>query len=239
MAAKLNGDRKKRYWKLSRWIVCGTGLMVGFVLVVAWILYRSAQSEPEFYRIALAVSQVENSKFGDQFETRLLDLQNAARSKKRWRGTFSDSEFNGWLATDLTEKFPESLPADFVSPRIQIRPNELKLAFGCNMGRWNVIVLVEADVFSTEVPGEIAIRIGSVRAGWIPIPVSSLADRVTESLRRAGIRVAWTELEGDPVAVLTLPPGFVKLGGARVELESIRLVEGSMELIGATDLEKD
>ena len=209
------------------------------VLVVGWLIYKSAQTLPEFYQTALEVSAESNSAQGDLFETKVIDLQNAARTKTAWQAAFTSAEINGWLATDLMEKFPESLPAMIVDPRIAIGPNQLKLAVKYRSSRLSAIIVAAVDVFSTDSPGQIAVRIEYVRAGWLPIPVASIADRVSESLRRSGIRVVWTEMEGTPVALLTLPADFVKLGGSRVELEAIQLLDESLVLTGTSALEEE
>ncbi len=237
MAVSRVGDRNHWIWKLLR-IGMRVGVVVlSIVAMVGWLIYRSAQTVPEFYQTALAVSAEENATQGDVFETKFFDLQNAARSTSQWQAKFSEAEINGWLASDLPEKFPETLPSFVVDPRVTLNPSQLKLAVRYQTPRLSAIIVAEADVFTTEVPGQIAVRIASVRAGWLPIPVAKIADRITASLRQSNIRVAWTEENGSSVALLTLPPDFVKLGNRRVELESIQIMDQELVLIGKSDLD--
>jgi hypothetical protein len=239
VTAHVVGDRKKWYRRLLRFLIRVSLMLLVVVTLLGWLVYRSAQFLPEFYQSALAVDEDLNATQGDVFETKLLDLQNDARSKTKWQATFSEAEVNGWLASDLLEKFPESLPENVLDPRIAISPNRLNLAVRLQSPRLSAVVVAEVDVFVTEVPGQIAIRIEYVRAGWIPIPVTRIADQLAQSLRRSRIRVSWTEMEGVPVALLTLPPDLVKLGNSRVELESIQLLEDTLVLTGVSIEEKN
>ena len=220
---------------LRRWFRFLLRLITMVIVVLGigiWMVYYSAQKEPEFYQAALLVDEQEEAEQGDVFEKNVLDLQNDARLNREWRAVFTEAQINGWLASDFPAKFPNTLPRQVSDPRVGIDEDVLRIAFRFNSRRLKGIVQAEVDAFCTEVPGQIAIRIKKVGSGLVPIPVNSIADRISNSLRRLGADVQWIEIERDPVALIGLPPDKVRLGDKLIELESIQLLENELVLTG-------
>jgi hypothetical protein len=209
-------------------------ITVVVVGVAIWVIYASAQKEPEFYQVALSLSEQAQAEQGDGFEKQLIELQNNARTQRQWQAVFTEVQINGWLASDFSEKFPNSLPRNVSDPRVGIEQDMLRIAFRFNSTRVKGIVQAEADAFCTEIPGQIAVRIRSVRSGLVPIPMNSIADRVSAALRRLGARVQWTEIDRDPVALIDLPPDKVKFGNKRITIEAIQLLEQQLVLTGTS-----
>lgn len=207
-------------------------ICLALVLSVGWLLYRTAQTEPDFYREALAVSPNLSEEQGDALEVKILELQNAARTKKEWQTTFSDAEINGWLASDLVEKFPRALPGTVSQPRIEILANQFRLAMRFQSGWIKAVVVAEGDLYSTDVPGQIGLQLNSVQAGWLPIPVANIADEITSSLRRSGVSVEWVQANRASVAMMTLPEDWVKLGEATLELDAMQLQDHHLAVSG-------
>lgn len=208
-------------------------LVAVFLLCIAiWVIYASAQREPDFYKVALELEKQTLAEQGIAFERQVLDLQNNARTMRQWQAVFTDDQINGWLASDFPEKFPGALPHSVSDPRVGIDKNALRVAFRFNSGRIKGIVQAEVDAFCTDVPGQIAIRIKKVSSGWVPIPVNSIADRISAALRRLGAQVEWSEIDSDPVALIEIPADKVRIGDKRVTIESIQLLENKLVLIG-------
>ena len=84
---------------------------------------------PEFYRAVLEVDQERAAANGFQLEQNLVRLQNAARTKQPWRVELTQEQINGWLVSDLPEKFPGSLPEQIQDPRVAIEDDILKFGF--------------------------------------------------------------------------------------------------------------
>jgi hypothetical protein len=228
-----------------RWLPRPMRLAIRFLLITVivvgvgiWVLYTSAQKEPEFYQKALSLTEQAQTQLGDDFEKQLIELQNSARTEDRWQAVFEEAQINGWLASDFPEKFANSLPRNFSEPRIGIEQDVFRFAFRFKSTRVNGIIQAEVNAFCTKVPGQIAVRIKGVRSGLVPIPVNSIADRVSAALRQLGAQVEWTEIDRDPVALISLPPDKVKLGNKRVMIEAIQILEKKLVLSGTSvDLE--
>jgi hypothetical protein len=200
--------------------------------IAVWILYLSAQKEPKFYQQALAISEQTLAAEGDEFEKRVLELQNDARTKIEWQVVFTESQLNGWLAADLSKKFPNALPPQVSDLRVGLSKDDLRIACRVKSGRFKGIVQARADAFCTDVPGQIAIQVKQVGTGLLPIPINSIADRVSESLRRVGLPVEWSEIDSDPVALISLPGDTMKIGDHRIQIESIQMLEKKMVVSG-------
>jgi hypothetical protein len=58
-------------------------------------------------------------------------------------------------------------------------------------------------------------------------------DGITDAARRSNLRIVWRQVDGDPVALVTLAP---TAGGRRiVRIDTIRLEEGQLVVAGTTD----
>ena len=69
----------------------------------------------------------------------------------------------------------------------------------------------------------------------IPINIERWADRITQSLNRRSIAVTWSQLEGDPVALITVPIRYT--GEEEMEVKVIEVEENRIVLVGETILE--
>ncbi len=210
-------------------------IAIGFVAAITWWLFSVAQQEPNFYRAALTLT-TDYVIEGDEFEKRLLDLQNEARTKQEWQGVFLESQINGWLNADFPDRFPDALPPNIAEPRIALAENKLQVAFKYDSQRLKRVIIVqgELDVFCTEVPGQLAVQIKHVKSGLIPIPISSIADRVTSTLRQMGADVEWTEVNGDPLALINIPVEKIRIGNRQIEIAGIQLLEKKLVLTGTS-----
>ena len=227
----VSASRLPRLIRTLVWCLIATLILM---LAGCWILYSAAQNMPDFYRQAMSIDAQEAVEQGDEFERRLLDLQNTARSKEQWQAIFSEDQINGWLMSDFPEKFPDVLPPFVSDPQVGVKEDGVSLAFRYDTRRLSGIAHVEVDVFGTEEPGQIAIRIKQARSGFIPIPVASIANRVTGMMQRLNIVVTWSEIEGDPTALVDLPSNQFVLGDKSIELESVQLLDQQIVLSGSS-----
>ena len=210
-------------------------ILAAFLLLlfgVAFFLYQSAQRLPDFYQAALEVDREQYEAAGDQFETQVLKLQNDLQIEGQWEAEFTEEQINGWLATDMPKKFPDSLPQNVRDPRIAIKPGKVKLAFKFESSRFSGVVVCEGDVYCTDKSNQLAVRIDDVKAGVVSLPVSRWLDELSEGISRSGFSMQWTEEDGKPVALITLPGDT--LGGGNVIIESIELLKGKVRLKGRT-----
>ena len=214
----------------ARWII-GLGAAAAFLLLVAAaIVYLALQRVPEFYRQALVQDSASARAASDKMIQRSSVLASDLNKAGRWQAVFSAAEINGWLAVDLVENHPIELPPGFESPRVAITPTQVLLA--CRVRRYGTssVVSLAVEPYLAE-PDVIALRLRSVRAGAIPLPLRPLLDALTQQAERANMRVQWRHSGGDPVALLSFGPPS---GGRRRQLhvDKLSLAEGKIHVAG-------
>ncbi|MGI9517966.1 MAG: hypothetical protein ACR2NP_13015 [Pirellulaceae bacterium] len=201
------------------------------------LVLLSTRYEPAQYRKWLAVSPEQNAERGLEFERNMVELSNRIRLDQDWTACLTHEQINGWLAADLPQKFPEVLPSTVSEPRVVIRENEIDLVFRIESGRFRGVVTVTGEVFCTDVDNQLAFRIGKVRSGVLPVPMSWWAGQLESSLRTSDILLSWSRIDGDPVAMINLPASFEHGEGTRPTFESIVLRPGQITISGRSQHE--
>src|SRR6202008_224495 len=115
-----------------------------------------------------------------QVESPATAVYSDARQNGQWHALFTAEQINGWLATQLAKNEDNSLPKNFRDPRVAISNDVLTLGFSTTSGGFETIVSVDASVFLTA-EGAVAIRLLSVKAGALPLPVMQLADELANA----------------------------------------------------------
>lgn len=197
--------------------------------------YRASQHVPEFYERAIHLEPVDQAKAGEELERQVLELHNEARQEGHWEATFTDEQINGWLAVDLPAKFPNSLPPEVRDPRVAIDPQQAQIACRYEGPKAQAVVSLAVDIHLTDEPNVIAVRIRQARAGLLPLPIKQGLDRITTAAREAGIPLRWSQKEGDPVALVTLPLTHEQYGKRLLKLKSLELRAGEIYLAGETE----
>ena len=231
------GEPPPPRFRFGRMVLKAARILLLILIVAAgltWYAYQSAQKLPEFYQTALTAPPDLLEQEGKEFESRIFDLQNESQEQGQWQAIFTEGQVNGWLATDLPEKFPDAIPPQVGHPRIRIDDEGLELAFRCRSRRFQGIIVAKGDAFCTEHPNEIAIRIKSAKAGIVPLPIGPWVDSIARTLRHAGTDTTWTEIEGDPTAIVVLPRSLTDNDDLRFQLETVQLSKGLLLLGGVT-----
>src|SRR5262245_26734264 len=229
---------RKRPW-MTRGMM-RVALAVAVVLVIAlaamlWGVYQASQQVPEFYEQALAAPPETQAAAGQALERQAATLNNQVRRPGRWEARFTQDQINGWLAVDLPKKFPGSLPRGVSDPRVAVSPEEIQLAVKWQQGNTSAVLSAAGDAYLTEEPNQIAIRILAVRAGALPVPLARFLDEIAERAASSGLPLEWTEIEGDPVALIMLPLDREEFRGKQLLVEELRLEEGAIVVAGKTD----
>lgn len=214
-------------------LVCGVALLI----VAATLLwgYRATQRVPDFYVAALEKPAAEPKQAADEFEREVLELQNGTRRAGEWQATFTTEEINGWLAHDLPIKFPDALPAEVSAPRVAIDRQMIQVACKYAGPQLTSVISLGVEPQVTSDPNVIAVRIRRVRAGSLPIPLGKFLDQISQHSAAAGLPLRWSEQEGDPLAIITLPLERSDLKGKVLRLKSIELREGEVVISGETE----
>ena len=222
-------------------IVLWSGLACLLLLALAaLVLYRGSQHVPEFYQQVLTatVPAAQQFQVGDELERDVLELHNAATKPGRWEAEFTDEQINAWLATLLPRNHPQALPAEIRDPRVKVSADSVQLAWRLDSERFEAVISVQADVYLTDQPNQIAIRLHAVRAGWVPVPLTPILEHVSEAARRAGVDLSWSQQEGDPVALLRVPSRHPEFQDRELQLDSLELNDGKVSLSGHTERRK-
>ncbi|MEQ8788756.1 MAG: hypothetical protein RIC55_20765 [Pirellulaceae bacterium] len=201
-------------------------------LLCAW---WGASHVPDFYDQALKAEPERLAEAGDKLEENILDLRNDSLDEGVWRATFTDEQINGWLAVDLPDKFPKTLPPQLKDPRVAIEPNLAHVAARYESPQLTTIVSLAVEVRLTDQPNELAIRIRQARAGMLPVPLSEWLDRVSAAAENGGIPLRWIEQEGDPVAIVTVPLEDKHHRDHLLRLTQIDLQDGALVVAGVTE----
>ena len=200
-----------------------------------WLALQAAQQVPEFYAQALATPIEDAIKQGDQLEIQLSRVQNAARKQLPWQAEFTQGQVNGWLVADLPNKFPTVLPEKIVDPRVHFEPGQAKLAFQYSASGIDGIVVAEGNVFCTGERNQLAVQIISVKSGVDSLPIGPWMDRLSHSAEQAGIPIRWSMLDGDQVALISIPEKLLQFGDQQVVvIEAVQIRSGKIFISGTT-----
>ena len=219
-------------WRRLTYVALAIVVLVGGFL--GWA-YRATQQAPEFYVRQLRAETLQRHKrTGDAFERQALQLNNQIRKADRWQARFTADEINAWLAVDLPQKFPDVLPPDVQSPRVAIESEMIQVACRVETPQFSSVVSLGVHPYVTSEPNVVALRVKQLRAGTLPLPLGQYLDRITEQCAQAGVPLRWSEEEGDPVALVTLPLTPEDFQNRLVRVEQIELTEGTLIVSGTS-----
>lgn len=218
-------------WR-TRMVIGLIGLsLIGLTLAGGYLALRS---EPSFYLEALASPGANAAEAGEELERNVLALHNDAHDAATWSALFTDEQVNGWLAVDLPEKFPQLLPSSVSDPRVHFAPGAVRL--GCRLHDQRVATVVSATVSVqlADDPNTLAVRIHGAWVGRVPLPLKGLLDHVREAADRADVPLRWGQVDGDPVALITLTDLSPLDDGHQPRLTHIEFGDGTLRLQGQT-----
>ena len=220
--------------KPLRFFLLTTAALLLLLVMAGLMLYQATRHVPEFYQQALEVSPQQQATAGDELERQVLELHNEIQDEGRWQAVFNEDQINGWLASDLTEKFADSLPKGVSAPRVAIGPEAVRLACQYQDHRIETVVSLTLSLAVNRQSNEVAITVQQVRAGLLPLPLKDLLDEVAAVARRAELDLRWAQSAGAPVALLRVPAEIPSLEVDGFQLDEIALGEGEIRLIGQT-----
>jgi hypothetical protein len=212
--------------------------LVGVVAAALGGAYVALQQVRPFYEQALAIDPVTLKQGSRELESRASALYSDSRKPGQWRAVFTAEQINGWMATQLTQGGgAHTLPKGVDLPRVAIGKDTLTLGFRTRHGGIETVVSADASALVTE-SGEIAIRLISVQAGTLPIPVLQVADEIAKACQKLSLPVRWTQESGQPVALVDIHQESSPSRG-RLSIDAIELRDGSLYVAGHTDPKTD
>lgn len=206
------------------------------LVALLWSAYQAVRRVRPFYQQALQLDEVVLERGSRELESRATALYSDTQQAGRWQAIFTAEQINGWLAVQLAQNHADQLPDNVREPRVAISPEAITLGFRTEVGGTDTVVTVDATPFLTE-SGAIAVRLVSVHAGTLPLPVLQVADEIATACQGLSLPVRWTRHEGQPVAVIDVQ-GEAATGGQQIAVETIELGEGSLYVEGHTLVDK-
>jgi hypothetical protein len=232
--ARLREPRARKIpWR--RLLLIAGIVLLAIVGLTLWSLYRAARYVEPWYQQAIAAQPSQQQAHGQKMERRLLDLRNDVRQPGRFEAVFTDEEINGWLAVDLPRKFPRTLPSEVREPRVAIHPDQVQLAFQVESDSIAVVMHLALDVQLTDQPNVLAVRLHKAKAGMLPLPLDEWLEDIDTAAHGAGIPMRWTQQDGDPVALITIPVQHPEYEAQQIHLDTIELREGTIYLAGRAE----
>jgi hypothetical protein len=191
---------------------------------------------PAFYADELAVAPATQEKDSDHMLNQATTFYSGLQKSGRWQQTFEAKTVNAWLAVDLPRNFPDSLPPGIRDPRVHITPNGITFAFRLDRFALHGVISLEvsARVESADV---ISLRIHKARLGAIPWSLDTVLKSVTNVARQSNVRIQWRQIDGDPVALITLAPVNAGRGNV-IHIDTIKLGDGELIVAGRTETQK-
>ena len=203
-------------------------------LVLTWWAVEQTQHVPEFYAHASDRLPESTVKASQHLEAEVEQLQSQVARQGSWNASFSVPEVNAWLIEELPRKFPKWLAKGASEPRIAIEDGRLLAAARYKDRRIDTVISCELEVELTEQPNMLALRINKLRAGALPLPLSKFAIGISKEAAKGGIDIRWDVTETGPVALVSVPSEHPEYVLSPVIVESIQLIDGTLELSGHT-----
>jgi uncharacterized protein YpmS len=206
---------------------------VGLLLIAAGVLalYVASQQVPDFYQRAMQADPAAQKAASDKMLQQTTAFVSDVKKEGRWQALFTEEQINGWLAVDLVKNHRDVLAASISDPRVQIEPDRMSLACRYQEGRMQSVLSLTVGVSLAE-SNAVALRIRKARAGAMPLPLDSVLSRVSEAARHAGQKIQWRQVDGDPVALISLDSA--QQGRTAVEIDTIVLRKGEIYVAGTT-----
>lgn len=209
-------------------------LAVALIAVVTGAVYNATQQAPQFYTEALEFEPMDASETGEILEEQVFAFSNQVKKPRRWSLHLTDRQINGWLASDLKEKFPGILPETIEEPRVAVQGKTLLVGCKYKGQSLNSILAVSLDCFLVEgQPNVVGIQLHKVTAGSLPIPIGKLIDEINTYADKADLPLRWQQRDGDPVALITIPSEGPEIEG-EIRIDALELKDGEILLSGET-----
>lgn len=212
--------------------ICSLTLLAALV-VALWAMYGAVRRVRPFYQQALTLDADALEHGSRELESRATALYSDSQQPGAWQAVFTAEQINGWLAMRLTEHDEDQLPHNVHEPRVAIAPDAMTLGFRTELGGTETVVSVDAAPLLTE-SGAIAVRLVSVQAGELPLPVLQVADEIATACQGLSLPVRWTRHEGRPVAMIDIPQDESP-GARRIVIDTVELGEGELLVAGHTE----
>ncbi len=201
---------------------------------VAWWLVEQTRHVPEFYTRATKQRPEQTAEASRRMRADVKRLQEDAAKIGSWHAEFSDDEINAWLVEELPRKFPRLLARGASDPRVVIEEGRILAAVRYKDRRIDTVISCAVEVALTEQPNMLALKVTGLKAGALPLPLSKFQKGISKEAATGDIDVQWDLAESGPIALVTVPSEHPRYAISPVTVESVKLVDGRLQLSGHT-----
>lgn len=218
--------------KWTKWAIGITTVTIMLAFLATRWAMRQTQYVPEFYKKASHFYPVSPKIARKQLDAEVEQLQVDAAKQGTWYTAFSDQQINAWLLEEWPVKFPLLQRYGAREPRVQIQDNRLLAAVRFTRGGIDTIVSCEIKTELTEQPNMLAVKVSNLRAGALPLPMSSFLKTISKEAARGGLDIRWDMTPDGPIALVTVPSDDPRYTISPVVVETVHLVRGALYLAG-------
>lgn len=220
-------------WKRRILYVLVIGAVCGGILLG---LYSSTQHVPEFYREALADTNV-TVESAEELQERTTELLERIEESPDWTETFTEQQINSWLAFEFPKLDQDWLPPEISQPRVHFQEGTILTACRYEGQGFSGVLSLKVRPRVTE-SHELALELISVKAGLLPIPLHRILEEIPEQNDLDGLSLTIVEIDGRDTLLISHDPDRdrshelttvevedeqITLGGANRTEESQRL----------------
>jgi len=177
--------KRRILYVLGAIAVCG-GILLG--------LYSSTHHVPEFYRQALADTNVTVAS-AEEFQERTTDLLERMDESPDWTESFTEQQINSWLAYEFPHLDQDWLPPEISQPRIRFQEGTILTACRYEGEEFSGILSLKIRPRVTE-SHELALELISAKAGLLPIPLHRILQEIPAESELDGLSVKLVEIDG-------------------------------------------
>jgi hypothetical protein len=211
---------------MRRFLIYGTLFVLLCVGGAAWWAYHAAHTVPLRYQQVLASAdpQRQAAASTEMFNRSQRLLQQTKKPGGAWKAVFTAEQINGFLAVDLPKQLQGAVRQQVQDPRVVIEGDHVTLYCRVEHPNLSAVVSIEVEPFVPAERDTVGLRVVSVNAGSLPLPLGKVQALLAQAASQSSIPLRWSEEDGDPVALITLP---TTKQGRQVELETLEVHAGS------------
>ncbi|MDR1924557.1 MAG: hypothetical protein LBQ66_09285 [Planctomycetaceae bacterium] len=227
-------ERKKlTIRQIIRLVIYGfAGLLLVFFLIL-YLLYLSAQKEPEFYRDAINVPEDVQKLRSAVVVDKIVELNNNFQSRsKSWSGEFTDDEINAYLAIEATKSGSKLLPSEVSNPRIAFAANSIMIASRIRQSGVSVVLNISFSATLPE-PNKLIFKMRTSQLGSLPLSKEYVSNLAADVFRRQWGNVTPGTDGGEPTFTIQL--NLKNSTGKKVNIEHVEIQEGVLRFAGTTE----
>ncbi|OYP38396.1 hypothetical protein [Rhodopirellula sp. MGV] len=219
---------------IKRILLVGVGL-VAAASISLWWGYRQSRKVPEFYQRAISTSRTSTAEVvqsSEKMQARVEQLQADVEQAGIWEAAFAEDQINAWLIDQMPRYLKMLQSKGVQDPQIKIEEGNLIAAALVKSRRFEGVVSCDIGIQMTDQPNCLAIKINSIYAGALPIPLVSVQDGITKIFAKSSLNLRWDNHEGETVALIDIPQKYSGMDASPVIVEFLELTDGRISFAG-------